>query len=221
MTDATGKRLWIFANGEVQNLHRLRDIIRPGDAFIAADGGYRYLAQLGLVPALVIGDLDSLLAEEIAQIQDAGIQVERYPIEKDETDLELALKRAAVSGYKVIRVAGALGGRFDQSLGNLFLISKPEYAYLDLRLDDGVEEVFLIRDHGVIFGTPGDTVSLLPLGKKASGITTHGLKYALTQETLFADQSRGISNVMLTNQAQVDLTEGMLICVHRRNDNPS
>lgn len=221
MTDATGKRLWIFANGEVQNLHRLRDIIHPGDAFIAADGGYRYLAQLGLAPDLVIGDLDSLREEEIEQIQGAGIRVERYPIEKDETDLELALKRAAASGYKVIRVAGALGGRIDQSLGNLFLISKPEFATLDLRLDDGIEEVFLIRDGGTILGTPGDTVSLLPLGRNASGITTRGLKYPLTQETLFADQSRGISNVMLTNHAQVDLTEGMLICVHRRNDKPA
>ena len=121
-------------------------------------------------------------------------------------------------GFKVIRIAGALGGRFDQSLGNLFLLSKNEFSHLDLRMEDGVEEVFLIRDEGLILGSPGDTVSLLPLGGPARGISTQGLKYVLNDEALFPDQSRGISNVMLSNQTRVTLQDGILICVHRRMD---
>jgi thiamine pyrophosphokinase len=212
------KRLWIFVNGEVNDLQRLREFLQPGDVFIAADGGYRYLEQLGLVPVRVVGDLDSLPPEQVNLLEGQGVIIERYPVEKDETDLELALLRAMAEGFKVIRIAGALGGRFDQSLGNLFLLSKNEFSHLDLRMEDGVEEVFLIRDEGLILGLPGDTVSLLPLGGPARGISTQGLKYVLNDEVLFPDQSRGISNVMLSNQTRVTLQDGILICVHRRMD---
>jgi len=212
------KRLWIFANGEVSDLQRLRGLIRPEDVFIAADGGHRFIEQLGLVPERVVGDLDSLPAEQAVELETRGIILERYPVDKDETDLELALKRGVAEGFEIILVAGALGGRFDQSLGNLFLLSKKEFSGLDLRLEDGIEEVFLIRGEGRIQGTPGDTVSLLPLGGNAYGITTQGLKYPLKEETLYADQSRGISNVLLGGRARVILTEGTLICVHRRMD---
>ena len=218
MTGKPEKRLWIFVNGELNDLQRLRGFFQPEDVFIAADGGYRYLEQLGLVPERVIGDLDSLTVEQVDLLENRGIKLERYPIEKDETDFELALKRGVAEGFEVIRVAGALGGRFDQSLGNLFLLSKIEFSGLDIRLEDGVEEVFLIRDEGLILGSPGDTVSLLPMGGNARRITTQGLKFALKEETLYPDQSRGISNVMLTGQARVHLVEGMLICVHRRID---
>ena len=212
------KRLWIFANGEVTDLHRLRRMLQPEDVFIAADGGYRYLEQLGIVPECVIGDLDSLSEEQVSSLEHQGIPIERHPIDKDETDLELALRRGVAQGIKVIRIAGAVGGRFDQSLGNLFLLTKKEFSHLDLRLEDGIEEVFLIRNEALILGSPGDTVSLLPLGEPARRITTHGLKYALHNETLFPDQSRGISNVMLSNQARVNVNEGLLICVHSRID---
>jgi thiamine pyrophosphokinase len=212
----SGKRLWIFVNGELNDLQRLRKILQPDDVYFAADGGYRYLEQLGLVPERVVGDLDSLTAEQVKKLENQGITIERYPVEKDETDLELALKRSVAEGFKIIRIAGALGGRFDQSLGNLYLLAKHEFSNLDLRLEDGIEEVFLIREKGLITGSPGDTISLLPLGRNASGITTHGLQYPLKGEELFFDQSRGISNVMLTDQASVFLEGGTLICIHRR-----
>ena len=218
MSALTEKRLWIFANGEVNDLQRLGGILQPEDVFIAADGGYRYLEQLDVVPECVVGDLDSLSTEQVSSLVKLGITIERHPINKDETDLELALRRGVAEGFKIIRIAGAVGGRFDQSLGNLFLLSKKDFSHLDLRLEDGIEEVFLIRDEALILGSPGDTVSLLPLGDAARGVTTHGLEYPLNQETLFPDQSRGISNVMLSNQARVNLQTGILICVHSRID---
>ena len=87
---------------------------------------------------------------------------------------------------------------------------------VDLRLDDGLEEVFLIRACGQIEGLPGDLVSLLPLGAPAQGVTTRGLKYPLNGETLQMQRTRGISNVLLQPQAVVTLTAGCLVCVHRR-----
>jgi thiamine pyrophosphokinase len=207
---------WIFANGELAEPERLNRWLQPGDGLFAADGGQRHLAKLGLQPERVIGDLDSISPEELGKLEAAGVRLERYPVDKDETDLELAIRWVVQAGYRVIRIAGGLGGRLDQTLGNLFLLQQPELAGLDVRLEDGVEEVFLMHTAGEISGAPGDTVSLLPLNGPAQGVTTAGLKYPLKGETLYADKTRGISNVMLAEKAEVRFSVGQLICVHTR-----
>ena len=212
----TQRSAWIFANGDLPDPERLRARLRLGDAFFAADGGQHHLARLGLRPERVIGDLDSLNAAEVRQLEADGVALERYPVDKDETDLELALNRAIQEGYAIIRIVGALGGRLDQTLGNLFLLQRSDLAGLDVRLEDGSEEVFLIRERCEVAGAPGDTLSLLPLGGAAHGVTTVGLKYPLKGETLYPEKTRGISNVMLAESAAVSLEGGVLVCVHRR-----
>ena len=64
-----------------------------------------------------------------------------------------------------------------------------------------------------LHGQPGDTVSLIPLGGEAHGITTHGLEYPLQQETLRFGTTRGVSNVLLGDSATIQLQQGMLLCV--------
>jgi thiamine pyrophosphokinase len=170
----------------------------------------------------VIGDLDSLFPEDIDQLTRMGVPLERYPVDKDETDLELTINWALRNGFDQLFIAGALGGRFDQSLGNLFLLSRPELAGKDVRLEDGTEQVFLLPRNGVITGQVGDTVSLIPLGEPVEGVNTVGLKYPLGKngvgETLYADRTRGISNVLLAERAAVRFTKGTLICILRRKE---
>ncbi len=209
-------RTWIFANGEIPDLERLRGLIQPGDHLLAADGGYHPMRELGLTPERVIGDLDSLLPEEIEQLARSGVPLERYPVDKDETDLELAINRALSTGFDELRIAGALGGRLDQSLGNLFLLARPNLAGEDVRLEDGTEQVFLIRTWAEIQGQAGDTVSLLPLNGPVKGVVTTGLKYPLNGETLYPERTREISNVMLADRAQVKISSGVLICILRK-----
>jgi thiamine pyrophosphokinase len=164
----------------------------------------------------MIGDLDSAAPEDIAQLQRERIQVIRYPREKNETDLELAMRQATASGAKQILIVGALGGRLDQTLGNIFLLSDPDLLGIDVRLENGNEEVFLIRSQAMISGQPGDIVSLLPIEGPAQGVETQGLEYPLRSETLYPFRTRGISNVMTTQQAQVSLASGLLVCIHTR-----
>jgi thiamine pyrophosphokinase len=206
----------IFANGQVTDLTAVRSLLQPDDVLIAADGGLRYLFELGLLPSLLIGDLDSADPDEVARAAGAGVRIERHPIDKDETDLELAILRAAEEGYLRILIVGALGGRLDQTLANLALLSDPRFAHIDLHLDDGVEEAFLIRAQAAIAGSPGDRVSLLPVQGDAAGVTTQALAYPLSAETLYPYRTRGISNRMLADQAQVSLTAGLLLCIHTR-----
>ncbi len=209
-------RAVIFANGDLPDLERLRAWLRSDDMLIAADGGLRHISALGLIPHLVIGDLDSADPLELAVAEAAGCQVQRFPVEKDETDLELAINYALARGFHSLRITAALGGRLDHTLGNLMILARPELAGLDLRLDDGREEVWLARGQAEILGRPGDRVSLLPLGGPVEGITTEELRYPLRNETLYAEHSRGISNEMLEDRALVRFENGILIVIHTR-----
>lgn len=210
------KRAMIFANGEIPHLPAARALVQPGDVLIAADGGAGHLRGMGLTPHVLIGDLDSLTSEQVATLQQSGVHILRFPPEKDETDLELALRFAVDQGCTVLRILGGLGNRIDHTLANLFLLDLPILRQLDARLDDGREEVFLIRSSAEIIGAPGETVSLLPLGQAASGVVTEGLRYPLRGETLQPERSRGVSNELVAGRASVRLEHGTLICVHTR-----
>jgi thiamine pyrophosphokinase len=213
------KRALIFANGEQADLTAMARLVQLGDFLIAADGGLRHLHALHLEPHLLIGDLDSVSAEEVGQVTRASGRVMRYPVHKDETDLELALLTAVREGYKEILILGGLGGRLDMTLGNISLLLLPELAGCAVRLDDGTDEVFFIRPSvpgQLIEGQPGERVSLLPWGGPAAGVRTEGLYYPLQGETLYPERTRGISNQLLASQAVVWLESGMLVCIHTR-----
>jgi thiamine pyrophosphokinase len=210
------KRAWIFVNGDLLNPQALQAMIEPDDLLVAADGGLRHLQLLGLVPVVLIGDLDSVSEQDIQSLEQKGILIDRHPVEKDETDLELALLWVLARDISEIRIAAAQGDRLDHTLGNLFLLMLPELQGYDVRLEDGQDEVFLIHSSRKIIGQVGDRVSLLPLGKPAVGVSTQGLKYELDQETLWPERTRGISNVMVEVQAVVSVANGLLICIHSR-----
>jgi thiamine pyrophosphokinase len=142
--------------------------------------------------------------------------VRRYPPEKDETDLELALHAAHGSGCQEIIVLAGLGGRLDHALGNLYLLLQPAFSTAGARLDDGCVEAFWVRRRAVVQGRVGDTVSLLPLLGPVDGVTTRGLRYALHGETLYPEHTRGISNEMVETEATIALAQGLLLCLHER-----
>lgn len=206
-------RAVIFANG-VLNLPDARPVIRPGDILIAADGGVRYCQELGVIPVAVIGDLDSLLPDEISALQDADVEITRYPARKDQTDLELALRHAINLGVDEILVLGALGARWDMTIANILLLGAPELAGITIRLIDGQQEIVLLRGEGKItfHGRRGDTLSLMPLGQDARGVTLAGLEYPLEDGRLRFGSTRGISNVLIAETATVYLKQGLLLC---------
>lgn len=216
----SAKRAVIFANGDLVDPQAVRDMLQPDDYLVAVDGGLRHMRTIGVQPHLLIGDLDSLEAGELAALQSAGVRIERHPQDKDETDLELALLALARQEYDAIRVVAALGGRLDQTLANLFLLELDGLEDIDVRLDDGHEEILIIRDKVTIEGRPGDTVSLLARDGCTNGVLTEGLKYPLNRETLCPNRTRGISNEMLAGQATVSVASGRLLCIHTRRRSP-
>lgn len=206
-------RTVIFANGELTNPTAARRALRPDDYLIAADGGAHHCRALGLTPQVVIGDFDSITPEELNALRDGGSRIIQHPARKDQTDLELALAYAIEHQADDILILGALGGRWDQTLANLLLLAHPAWRGARIHVLDGTQHIYLIQGETTIEGQPGDTVSLIPVQSNARGITTEGLEYPLMNGTLPFGSTLGISNVLVGNQAKVEVREGMVICV--------
>ncbi len=205
----------IVANGIPTDPAADRRHVPPDALIIAADGGANYCRELDLVPDVIIGDMDSIEYDPGTTADFQDTEIIRHPARKDATDLELAIRLAVDRGAHSLMILGALGGRWDMSLGNLFLLALPDLKNIPVRLIDGQQEIFLLtgKKTAVFHGKPGDTFSLIPVNRNVSGITLEGLEYPLVKATLAHGTSQGISNVMIEEKASVSIDSGTLICI--------
>ncbi|MDR3540878.1 MAG: thiamine diphosphokinase [Desulfosporosinus sp.] len=208
-------RIAVLANG-AWDLVWGKQVLKEVDFLICADGGANYAALSGYLPNLLIGDLDSILPENLKQCANAGCVIERYPSEKDETDLELALCRAVeqacFAGQTDIWLYGASGKRIDHFLGNLALMLAYARKGYRIRLVDPEHEMWILQGREEIRGSFGQKLSLIALSEKAI-VTTEGLRYPLQQGVLFQESPRGVSNVFLGAEAVIQVHEGWVLVV--------
>ena len=206
-------RVVIFVNGELTASPKLNELLQPDDYIIAVNGGTRHALRMGVVPHVIIGDLDSLSPADRSQISSASVTILESSPRKDETDLELALRHAVQHDADEIVLVAALGGRIDHSAANLFLLALPELEDRNVRIIEGAQSIFLIRDEASITGFPGDLVSILPVGGDAVGVSNEGLEWPLHTETLPLGSPRGMSNVLIGKSASIRVNHGMLLCI--------
>jgi thiamine pyrophosphokinase len=206
-------RILIVANAPVNADPRLPLIAATADYIIAADGGATSLANAGIVPHLLIGDLDSLSDDHVAWLISQGVEVQRYAREKDETDLELALLAAVARNASHIDLFCVLGGRWDHTVATIAMLSLPMLIGRTVRIFADNQTLAIVRDHITLDGPVTRTVSLLPLTPTVDGIHTTGLAYPLSDATLYFERSRGVSNVITQMPATVQVKSGILLVV--------
>lgn len=209
----------VLADGSVSPAQRLDDVW-PGwsdglDLVIAADGGARHAAALGRPIDLWVGDGDSIGEDELATLARQGVPIRRSPVDKDESDTELALLAALDAGAHRVTILGALGGeRVDHGLANVWLLGHPRLLDCDVRLVDAAARIRLVGPgRADLGGRIGDLVSLLPFGRDAGGLTTDGLRYPLRDESLASGPSRGLSNVRVAGEAFLFVGSGRILVV--------
>ena len=189
----------------------------PDDAdVIAADSGVNAAEVLGLPVDCIVGDFDSADPAVVDAHAQRGAAVERHPADKDATDLELALDAAKRRGAERVVIVGGAGGRLDHLLGNVLLLGSARYAGLQIEALVGDARLTIVRggeEPTLMDGTPGETLTLLPLGGDARGITITGLKYPLAGEDLPSGTTRGVSNVVQARVVTVCLDHGTLLVV--------
>jgi len=192
------------------------------DLVVAADGGSRLAAPLGLALDAWVGDGDSTGDEALAAIAASGITVRRVDAAKDESDTELAVLEAVERGADEIIILGALGGpRFDHAFANIGLLAMWQLAGRRVALLDERTRIRLVAapdasGDPVRLPLPGrvdELVSLLPFGSGVAGVTTDGLAYPLDDEPLPPGPARGLSNVRSSASAAVTVRSGRLLVI--------
>lgn len=182
------------------------------DIVISADGGYKLACSLGVKSNIVLGDFDTLNEE----IVDSDVR--KYPPEKDDTDLMIAIKTGISMGYSYFVIYGALGGRIDHTIAAI-----QSLEYLSERNMDGV----LVSDNETInIQMPGKCeykkdnfkyISVFSLDE-ASVVSYEGLKYSLDNYTITQSFPIGISNEFISETGRIDLKSGKLLVIRTKSD---
>ena len=207
-------RAVIFIIGTMDDYAAFAPWIAADDYLVAADGGARHCLALGLRLDAVVGDLDSLDPAVVEQLAAAGVLIERHPVAKAQTELELAIEFALHQGATEILLMGAVGDRLDQTLANLLILAQREWP-ATLTLVERHQLAQLVRPGQTLTlqAQIGDTVSILPVSDTVTGITYTGMRYPLTNATLHLGSTRGISNEVATTPATVTITTGRLLVI--------
>jgi thiamine pyrophosphokinase len=210
-------RAVIIANGAFNKTDSILSALKEEDLIIAADGGAHHCVAAGLWPNVVVGDMDSITTSLIKELREHETQLILYPQNKDQTDLELALSLAAEKGYREVLLLGMFGGRLDQSLANILLLTRDEWQDLRLIISAEPDTAYLMRDQDEIslLGHPGDIVSLIPLSSLVEDVSTQGLRWSLDHADLNLGNTLSVSNEMLDTAAHVQVGAGIILLIHR------
>ena len=180
---------------------------------ICCDGGARHVQYSGIKPDVIIGDMDSIDFTLLASYSTSGIKIIKYPKNKDYTDTELALDYALSMKPEAIFIWGALGGRIDHTMANVFLLCKGQEKGIKTYLMDEYGEAFVLDKEATFINETGKTVSLLALSPEVTGINLTGFLYHLKEEILVMGESRGISNVINDARAGINIRQGKLLVI--------
>jgi thiamine pyrophosphokinase len=204
------KRAVILAAGITGEKEFFSDFFSEEDYIICADGGLKNAEYLGLSPDLIVGDMDSY----DGNTGKFSCKIISFSREKDKTDTELAMEYARDISPQEIIIIGALGRRFDHSLGNVHLLLKGFTMGIPVIILDSYQRIDLVwKDLYIDSGKAGGLISLLPFSGEVKGIVTSGLKYPLENETLYPGETRGISNEILQIPFSITVKSGLLLVI--------
>lgn len=190
------------------------------DQIIAVDGGLEAVRELGLIPDLIVGDFDTVKESVLEEFRKLPFIVwDVHQPEKNETDTELALRKAIACGCGRITILGATGGRFDHMLANVFLLYGCLQQGVEACIVDRQNKIYLIEDRHTFRKADqwGSYISFLPLLGQIKGITLTGFKYPLKDFDLDAASSRCISNELEEDTGTIVFQDGIAICVESRD----
>ncbi|WP_449460585.1 thiamine diphosphokinase [Streptococcus suis] len=191
----------------------------PADLYVGVDAGSLRLLENSLPLDWAIGDFDSVTSEELGRITDQAERFLQAPAEKDDTDLELALKEIFKAYPQAqVRIYGALGGRMDHMMANLFLAAEPALAtYMD--------QIELVDSQNVIRFRPAGRHRLSPIaGMKyisfmpsdQSRLTIRHAKYPLDASNYFFKKCYS-SNEFIDRDIDIQLDKGYVVLIYSKD----
>ncbi len=214
-----GKSACIVTGGRL-SLEFLKQHIRKKkyDLFIAVDGALELVHKGRMIPDYIVGDFDTVDKTLLSCYPEEIIL--RHCPEKDQTDTELAIDTALSRGCTELSFLGATGTRLDHSLANLFLLQKLLQDGVSGFIYDEYNKLYLKNRSFMLYKTQayGHYVSLLPLTDSVKGVTLGGFKYPTENLTFYREQTLGVSNEIVQEEATVEFSDGIFIVVESQDE---
>ncbi|TJX16176.1 thiamine diphosphokinase [Tissierella creatinini] len=205
----------IISAGNIKNYKRLKDLISNIDFefILCADGGIRHAISLDRVPNAVIGDLDSTAKEDLKYIDENSIQVIKYPVEKDETDTELAIEYLISRRIKDITLIGGTGSRIDHTMANILLLHRLMIKGIDGRIIDE-HNIIQITDKCVNLRKKKDyNISIIPISNDGIVVSLKGFYYPLENKRIQFGSTLGISNRIVNDIGIINIIKGLALII--------
>ncbi|MFA6455377.1 MAG: thiamine diphosphokinase [Bacteroidota bacterium] len=200
------KHALVICNGEMPSLKLIAPFLKTKPFIICADGGANKVRPFGIIPHMIIGDLDSITQKTRQYF--SSVPVIRNS-DQNSTDLEKVLDYLLLNGFISATVIGATGDRPDHAIANFSILLK-YHRKLALRYFDDRCTVEIVQKKTRFTAVVGQQISIVPMGK-SSGITTEGLKYPLKGEALELGVREGSSNEAVKTTVAITVAKGSLL----------
>lgn len=208
-------RAAIFLNGTPDPPDLVRSVAERADLVVAADGGAAHALNAGVVPDLVVGDMDSLGEAGAREIEGRGVSLERHPVRKSKMDGHLAIMAARERGATAVDILCADGGRLSAVFAVPHILLAAERVGLRATVVAGWGRMFVVEDGWrAVEGGPQDSVSVFPISGPASGVDLEGFGYPLEDAVLKPGDTLGFHNYPIAREARVSVRSGALLVVH-------
>ncbi|WP_010096718.1 thiamine diphosphokinase [Ornithinibacillus scapharcae] len=208
----------IIGSGPAELIPDLSKYREEIDIWIGADRGALVAIQNHLKLAHAIGDFDSVDETELLTIKNYAKHIELYPVEKDKTDLELALQKALSLSPSTVYLMGVTGGRMDHTLINIQLLNQLKEENIHGIIVDQYNRIeqFHPGTHMVERDATYPTISFVPLTTEVKGLTLKGFYYPLTEATIIMGSTLSISNKLIANSGTFSFMKGIVLVVRSR-----
>lgn len=204
----------LVAAGDIAQGDWFNRQLDEADLLVAVDGGLRHILAAGRLPDLLVGDMDSALEADLERA--AGVERVTFPRDKDDTDLELAVREAVAAGATKLTLAATLGSRRDQELANLLLAARLRRENrLTVSLAGAGTMVWpLDTADELLLPCPAGTVFSVVALETGCRVSIAGALYDVSNQTLGFGSGLGISNsVRLDARVRADAGLMLLLAV--------
>ncbi len=198
---------------------------------VAADSGMSHFHLLGMVPDLLVGDMDSISASLLKEAKDGHILIHEYQRKKNRTDSEIAVENALSRGCSSLLFLGAFGSRLDHMLSNQMMAVSLASRGIPVVLTDGVTFFHTVTPDNspFVFSTKDlreneDVLSLVPVRGDSVRVTLEGFEYPLDQEMILFGSTRMVSNTVpaagnqKNGRAAVSIDSGVVFLIRTKSD---
>lgn len=190
------------------------------EVIIAVDSGMDFMYESKITPDVILGDFDSVNEEAFDYFeQQPQIEMCRLQPEKDDTDTEHAIYYAIEHGATKIIILGGTGNRIDHLLGNISLLGIGLEKSVEIEMIDANNRIRMV-DRSIKISKEkqfGKYLSLIPYTGKVEGVTLKGVKYPLQDAQMGGFNARGVSNEIVSDEAEISFSEGILLVIESRD----